>query len=77
MTRKTGLDIKKAILKVLHRKESSFRELETKTNTNYRSIIAHCKELEYFKLIEIIEHNKSENTGRPYTTAKIMRERKN
>ena len=71
MTRKTGLDIKKAILKALQEKECSLRELETKINTNYLTIRTHCKELEYFGLITVIEHEKSENTGRPYTTAKI------
>jgi DNA-binding MarR family transcriptional regulator len=58
-------------LEELRKKECSLRELETKTNTNYRSIVAHLRELEYLGFVEIIEHEKSENTGRPYTTAKL------
>jgi len=71
MARRTGLDIKKAIIKALKEKECSLRELETKVDSNYLSIKAHCKELEYFGFVEIIEHNKSENTGRSFTTVKI------
>ena len=41
MSRKTGLDIKKAILEELREKECSLRELETKTNTGYSSIKKH------------------------------------
>jgi len=71
MPRKTGLEIKKAILRILKAKECSLRELETKINTNYLTIRNHCKELEFFKLIEIIEHKKSDKTGRPYTSVRI------
>lgn len=71
MSRKTGLDIKKAILKELKQKELSLRELETKTNTGYTSIKRHCKELEFLKIIELIRHKKSDANGRPYTTVRI------
>ncbi len=71
MSRKSGLEIKKAILNILKQKEASLRELETKINTNYQTIRRHCKELEFFKLIEIKEHGKSDANGRPYRTARI------
>ena len=74
MSRKTGLDIKKAILQKVKEKECSLRELETKTNTGYSSIKKHCQELAFLKIIELIEHKKSEANGRPYTTAKITTE---
>ena len=71
MPRKTGLQIKKAILEKLREKECSLRELETKTNTGYSSIVRHCKELEFLKIVEIIKHKKNDKNGRPYTTARI------
>ena len=71
MSRKTGLDIKKAILEELREKECSLRELETKTNTGYSSIKRHCEELEFLKIIELIHHNKSDANGRPYTSVKL------
>ena len=72
MPRKSGLDIKKAILEQLRKKECSLRELETKTNTGYSSIKKHCEELDFLKIIELIHHNKSDANGRPYTTARLL-----
>jgi len=71
MSRKSGLDIKKAILNQLRKKECSLRELETKTNTGYLPIKKHCEELAFLKIIELIHHNKSDANGRPYTTVRI------
>ena len=71
MSRKSGLDIKKAILKELKEKECSLRELETKTNTGYSSIKRHCEELAFLKIIELKKHDKNDKNGRPFTTAKI------
>ena len=73
MSRKSGLDIKKAILEELKEKECSIRELETKTNTGHSSIKRHCEELAFLKIIELIHHNKSDANGRPYTTAKLLK----
>ena len=72
MPRKTGLQIKKAILEELKEKECSLRELETKTNTGYSSIKKHCEELEFLKIIELRKHNKNDKNGRPFTTARLI-----
>jgi len=65
------LDIKKAILKVLKQHgEMSLRELDIKVNTNYQTIRDQIEELVYFGVVEIIKHEKSDKTGRPYTTVK-------
>ncbi len=72
MLRRTALDIKKEILKVLRENgEMSLRDLDIKVNTNYRTIRQQVKELEFFDKIEIIKHKKSEKTGRPYTSVKL------
>ncbi|VVB79963.1 Uncharacterised protein [uncultured archaeon] len=70
--RRSSLDIKKAILTVLKKEgEVSLRELDIKVNTNYKTIREQVKELEFFKQVEIIKHEKSEKTGRPFTSVKL------
>jgi len=72
MVRRQGLEIKKKILNLLKEyRELSLRELETKTNTNNITILNHVKELEFFDKIEVIKHQKSEKTGRPFTSVKL------
>lgn len=72
MSRRKALDIKKEILRVLKKNgELSLRELDIKVNTNYKTIRDQIKELEFFGEIEIIKHEKSEKTGRPYTSVKL------
>ncbi len=74
MKRRDGLDIKKKILQILKEdNEMSLGELERKTNTNNLTILSHIKELEFFGLVEIIKHKKSEKTGRPYTSVKLKK----
>lgn len=68
---RSGLDIKKAIIKELRGNECSLRELETKINTNYLTIRIHCTELEFLKIVELIKHKESEVNGRPYTSVKL------
>ncbi|MEK6967469.1 MAG: hypothetical protein AABX51_02455 [Nanoarchaeota archaeon] len=51
--------------------------METKLDSNYLSIKSHCRELGFFGFVELIEHNKSENTGRPFTTLKITNSGRN
>ena len=66
------LEIKKKILQVLkENRELSLRELDIKVNTSYQTIRDQIGELEYFGLVEIIKHKKSEKTGRPYTSVRI------
>ena len=74
MSRKSGLDIKKAIIHNLKNKECSLRELETKVNTNHLTILTHCKELEFLKIIDFVKHKINEVNGRPYTTVKLTEE---
>lgn len=72
MTRRTALAIKKEILRILKENgEISLRELDIKANTNYKTVREQVKELEFFGLVEVIKHEKSEKTGRPYTTVKL------
>jgi len=77
MSRKNGLEIKKAILQKLKQKDCSLRELETKVNTNYLTIRNHVKELEYFKLIETQQIPTNKRNGRPYTLVKITLQGRN
>ena len=68
------LEIKKKILQVLkENRELSLRELDIKVNTSYQTIRDQIGELEYFGLIEIIKHKKSERTGRPYTSIRLKK----
>ena len=72
MRRRGGLDLKKKILQILKENgEMSLGDLERKTNTNNLTILNHIKELEFFNLVEVIKHKKSEKTGRPYTSVKL------
>jgi predicted transcriptional regulator len=74
MERRTALDIKKEIVSRLKGKELSLRDLETKVNTNSKTIKTQVKELEYFRVIEIIRHDKSEANGRPFTSVRLIKQ---
>jgi predicted ArsR family transcriptional regulator len=66
------LEIKKKILQTLkENKELSLRELDIKVNTSYQTIKDQIEELEFFGIVEVIKHKKSEKTGRPYTSVKL------
>jgi len=72
---RSGLEIKKKILKLLKEEgELSLGELERKTNSNNLTLLNHIKELEFFGKVEVIKHDKNENTGRPYTSVKLKKE---
>ncbi len=71
--RRTALDIKKEILKLLKEKEMSLRELETKVNTNFQTIKTQIKELEYFGFIKVTKHEKNNINGRPFTSVKLIK----
>ena len=73
MKRRVALEIKKEILKLLKDKELSLRKLETKVDTNYKTIKTQVKELEYFGFIKVIHHDKSKHTGKPFTTVKLIK----
>lgn len=66
------LEIKKQILKILKEQgELSLRDLDIKINTSYQTIRDQVEELRFFRLVEVIKHQKSEKTGRPYTSVKL------
>jgi predicted transcriptional regulator len=73
MKRRIALDIKKKILKLLIEKEMSLRELESKVNTNSKTIKTQINELEYFKLVKVIKHEKSKINGRHFTSVKLIK----
>jgi hypothetical protein len=54
-------------------KECSLRGLETATNTGYSPIKKHCEELAYLKIIELKATKKSDVNGRPFTTARLLK----
>ena len=57
MAKRSSLEIKKEIIKVLNDgKEHSYGELERRVNTNWQTIRDQCKELEYFNKITIINN---------------------
>lgn len=68
MPRKSGLIIKKEILKVIREKPISLRKIETKLHTNYKTIRKHCEELEYFGLIKLVRHKANPINNKPYVT---------
>jgi len=67
MSRRTALDIKKEILETLKNKAITPRELESKINTNNKTILTQLKELEFFNKIKIEKRLKSQKNGRAYT----------
>lgn len=70
--RRKALEIKKKILNSLKTKgEMSLRELETKVNTNDKTLKTQIEELEFFGRVVKIKHDKNRVNGRPYTTIKI------
>ena len=50
---RTGLELKKAIIRALKNNSLSLRRLETKLDTNNKTILMHVKELEYLGVIKI------------------------
>lgn len=71
MVRKSGLVVEKEILLALSSGEKSMRELERVVNTNYATIRAHCNVLSFYGLIAVVDHQRSDANGRPYTTAEL------
>ena len=70
--RRKALEIKKKILDVLKKeKELSLRELETKVNTNDKTLKTQIEELEYFDRVIKTKHIKNKINGRPFTTIKL------
>ena len=69
--RRTALEIKKKIIDLLKQKEMSIREIETKVNTNYLTVKTQLEELEYFGLVTLINHNRNNKNGRPFTTVRL------
>ncbi len=71
--KRSSLEIKKEILKLLRGKEMTLRLLEKKVDTNPNTIRTQIKELEHLGFVEVIEHEKSTHTGRPFRTVKLIK----
>ena len=71
MEYRSGLEIKKSILKFLKEGEQVISQLERKINTSDKVIKRHIKELAFLNIVEIIEHKRNEKTGRPYTSIRL------
>ena len=69
--RRTALDIKKRILEILRNGAITPRELESKINTNNKTIQTQLKELEFLGLIKIEKHQKSQKNGRAFSLVKL------
>ncbi len=65
--KRTGYEVKIKILHLLREnQELSYTKLQTKLSTNYDSVKNNCEELEYYGFIEIKEHGKHPENGKPY-----------
>ena len=71
MPRKSGLQIKRQIIRELKNNNLSIRKLETKLNTNNITIRKHLEELEFFNIVRFIKHKSNERNGRPFTTVEL------
>ncbi len=72
-SRRTGLDLKRAILNLLKQGPHVISEMERKLNTSDRVLKRHLAELEYLEIIKLVKHLKSEKTGRPYTVVELSK----
>lgn len=68
---RSGLKIKKSIIKLLKNNEFSLRSLDIKLNTSNQTILMHCKELEALGILKFNKHKRNSKNGRPYTTATL------
>lgn len=73
MKYRSGLEVKKAILKELRGGAKVISQLERKIRTSDRVLKRHLAELEYLGIVKITKHVKSEKTGRAYTTAELVK----
>jgi len=70
--KRRAIDIKKAIINILKKeKELSLKALEIKINSGSQTIATQIEELEFLNIVEVIKHQKSDKTGRPYTSVKL------
>ena len=69
--KRSPIEIKKRIIKLLKEKPRSLRELDIKVNCGYRTIINQCKELEYLGIVRLVKHENNSKTGRPYTCVEL------
>jgi DNA-binding HxlR family transcriptional regulator len=68
---RTGLEIKREILRLLKPKECVLSQLERKINTSGQVLKQHLEELEFLGIVRLSKHGESPKTGRPYTTAAL------
>ena len=70
MQRRSGLEIKKQIIKLLKGEPLSLRALESKLDTNYITIRIHCNELKYLGIVKF-DKKTNEQNNRPSTIVKL------
>lgn len=66
-----GIETKGGIIKLLKKSNLSLRALDIKLNTGSKTILMHCKELEFLGIIKLEHYNKNPKNGRPYTIVKL------
>jgi len=69
--KRSPIEIKKKIIKLLKEEKRSLRDLDIRVNCGYRTVINQCEELEYLGIVKLVRHSKNPKTGRPYTTAEL------
>jgi predicted transcriptional regulator len=74
MSGRTSLEIKKLILDTLKdSKPHSYAELEKKVNTNWQTVREHCRELEIFDCVVIVNKPTHEKNNKPYSEITITK----
>ena len=70
-TLRSGLELKKSIIKLLKEKPHSLRRLDIKLNTSSKTILMHCRELEFLGIVEITKTIEGSRNGRPFMLVKL------
>ena len=71
------MELKKAIINALKEDRLSLRKLETKLNTNNKTILIHIKELEFLGVVNVTKTKEDSKNGRPYTLVELTNYGKN
>jgi len=71
MALRSGLDIKKEIIGILRKNNVSLRKLETKLNTNNKTILMHIRELEFLGVVKITKTKEGSRNGKAYSIVEL------
>lgn len=69
--KRSPIEIKKQIIKLLKAGKRSLRDLDIRVNCGYRTVINQCEELEYLGIVKLVKHSRNPKTGRPYTSVEL------